>query len=329
MSTRRDFITLLGGAAAAWPLAARAQQQGMPVIGMLNSSTPAPFVERMAAFHRGLKEGGYVEGGNLVIEYRWAEGHEERLAALAADLVRHQVKVIAGLNSTSAALAAMAATTTIPIVFTIGGDPIKNHLVSSFNHPGGNATGVSFMTNELGPKRLGILHELLPNASTVAALVNPENPNAQFDVADLEAAARSMELALNASPVRNARDIDAFFATLIRQRTSAFITAPDPLFTTRHEQIVALAAYNRIPGIYEQRIYTDAGGLISYAPDITEAYHQTGIYVSRILKGEKPAELPVIQPTKFELVINLKTAKELGLSVPPTLLALADEVIEQ
>jgi putative ABC transport system substrate-binding protein len=323
---RRDFIILVGGAAAAWPFAARGQQP--PVIGILNSQTLGPYAERLAAFHRGLKEGGFVEGASLAVEYRFAEGQEERLPALAADLVRHRVQVIAGLDSTAAVLAAKAATTTIPIIFSIGGDPVRTRLVDSLNHPGGNVTGVSGMSNELGPKRLGLLHDLVPNASTIAALVNPANPNARADAKILQDAASSVGVTIKALPARNEREIDAFFATLLRDRIPAFLTTPDSLFVARRQQIVALAAFHAIPAIYESRSYVDTGGLISYAAQSLENYRQEGIYVSRILKGEKPGDLPILQPTKFELVINLKTAKALGLTVPPTMLTLADEVIE-
>jgi putative tryptophan/tyrosine transport system substrate-binding protein len=324
---RRDFIAGLG-ASAAWPVTVAAQQPTMPIIGVLNTQTPGPYTVQMAAFHRGLREGGYVEGANLAVEYRWAEGHDERLPALAADLVYRNVKVIAGVNSTAAVLAAMAATTTIPIIFNIGADPVKNRLVASFNRPGANVTGVSTMTNELGPKRLGLLRDLLPNASVVVALINPSNPNAESDAKDLQAAAHSMGLTVNAIPARDEREIDAFFTALVRQRAAAFLTTSDTLFNARHEQIVVLAAYHKIPAVYDVRSYTDAGGLISYAPRIPDMWREAGLYVSRVLMGEKPADLPIIQPTKFQLVINLKAAKALSLDIPPKLLALADEVIE-
>jgi putative tryptophan/tyrosine transport system substrate-binding protein len=324
---RRELITLLGGAACS--LSARAQQPAMPVIGFLNSQTPGAYSERIPAFHRGLSETSFVQGGNLAVEYRWAEGHDDRLPALAADLVRRQVRAIAGLNSTAAVLAAKAATTSIPIVFNIGGDPLKNGLVASFNHPGGNVTGVSSMINELGPKRLGLLRDLLPNASVIAALVNPTNPNAQSDAQGLQDAARSMGLSVKVLLASNEREIDAAFAALVQQRPAAFLTTADPLFNAaRLQQIVVLAAYHRIPAIYDVRGYTDAGGLMSYAPNVLDMWRQGGVYVGRILKGEKPADLPVLQPTRFELVINLGTAKALGLAVPTTLLALADEVTE-
>jgi putative ABC transport system substrate-binding protein len=325
---RRDFLTLLAGAASASPLGAWAQQPAVPTIGVLISQTLGPYAERMALFHRGLKEGGFVEGTNLAVEYRWAEGHDDRLPALAADLVRRKVKVITGLDSTAAVLAAKAATTTIPIVFDIGGDPVRNRLVQSLGHPGGNVTGVSSMGNELGPKRAGLLHDLLPNATTFAVLVNPANPNADSDAKGLQDAARSIGLTVKVLATRNERDIDAAFATLVRERIPAFVTTPDPLFIARREQLVVLAAYNAIPGMYHGREWVDAGGLISYGTDVVEGWRQEGIYVSRILKGEKPGDLPVMQPTRFVLVINLKTAKTLGLTIPGDLLSIADEVIE-
>jgi putative ABC transport system substrate-binding protein len=300
----------------------------MPVIGFLNSQAPALFTARLAAFHRGLKETGYVEGVNLAIEYRWAEGHDDRLPALAAELIRRQVRLITGVNSTATALAAQAATGTIPIVFCIGGDPVRNHLVASLNRPGGNLTGVSFMTNELGLKRLGLLHDLIPNASKVAVLVNPTNPNADSDANDLQVAAPSMGLSVDVYPVRDEREIDAFFSTLVQRKVPAFMTTSDPMLNARREQIVALAAYNAIPAFYDGPEFTEVGGLISYAPDIRDMYRQAGVQSGRILKGEKPADLPIIQPTKFELTINLKTSKALRLTVPPSLLAIADEVIE-
>jgi putative tryptophan/tyrosine transport system substrate-binding protein len=325
---RRDFITLLGSAAAAWPLAARAQQRAKPVIGVLLSETLAPYAERVAALHRGLKEGGFVEGTNLVVEYRSAEGHDDRLLALATDLVRREVKLITGLNSTAAVLAAKAATATIPLVFAIGGDPVKNRLVESLSHPGGNVTGVSYMSNEIGPKQLGLLHDLLPNASSVAVLVNPTNPNAESDAQRLKDAARSLSLTVEVFAARNESDINTFFATLVREHIPAFMITADPLFLTRREQLLTLASYHTIPGMYTYRLYAETGGLISYGSVPTDLCREGGLYVSRILRGEKPDDLPVIQPTKFELVINLNTAKALGLTVPPTLLAIADEVIE-
>jgi putative tryptophan/tyrosine transport system substrate-binding protein len=325
---RRELLATLGGAAAAWPLAARAQQPGMPVVGFLDSRSPGMAANNLAAFRQGLAQTGFVEGRNVVIEYRFAELQNDRLPALAADLVRRQVAVIAGVTTTQGALVAKAATTTIPIVFAIGGDPVKNGLVASLNRPGGNVTGVSYLTNELGAKRLGLLRDLLPNVGMIAALVNPTNPNAESDAKDLLAAAQSMGLTLNVLHVSSERDIDGLFATLVQRRASAFLTVSDPLFTSRRQQIAVLAADHKIPAIYHVRDFTAAGGLMSYAPNIYDVFRQAGVYTGRILKGEKPADLPVIQPTKFELVINLKAAKALGLQIPDKLLALVDEVIE-
>ena len=325
---RRDFITLLGGAAAAWPLATRTQQPAMPVIGFLGLGSPRPMGRLVAAFRQGLAKAGYVEGQNVAIEFRWAGSQSARLPALAADLVRRQVAVIAGVTTTQGALVAKAATTTIPIVFAIGGDPVKNGLVASLNRPGGNVTGVSYLTNELGAKRLGLLRDLLPNAGVIAALVNPTNPNAESDAKDLLAAAQSMGLTLDVLHVSSERNIDGLFAILVQRRASAFLTASDPLFTSRRQQIAVLAADHKIPAIYHVRDFTAAGGLMSYAPNIYDVFRQAGVYTGRILKGEKPADLPVVQPTKFEFVINLKTARTLGLTVPPGVLAIADEVIE-
>jgi putative ABC transport system substrate-binding protein len=282
----------------------------------------------VASFHRGLKEGGFVEGNNLAVEYRWGESHDDRLPALAADLVRRKVKVIAGLDSTAAALAAKAATTTIPIVFIIGGDPVSNRLVESLGHPGGNVTGVSSMNNALGAKRLGLLHDLLPRASTVAVLINPINPNAERDVKALQSAAASIGMTIKVFSARDEREIDAFFANLVREHVPAFITSPDSLFNARREQIAALATYNAIAGMSVDRNYVDAGWLVSYGSNGLDDWRQAGAYVSRVLKGEKPGDLPILQPTKFLLAINLKTAKAIGLTVPPDVLSIADEVIE-
>jgi putative ABC transport system substrate-binding protein len=325
---RREFFTLLGGAAAAWPLAARAQQSAMPVVGFLSTLTPDATQNRVGAFRQGLSESGFVEGRNVAIELRFAELQNDRLPALVADLVRRQVAVIAGVNSTQGAQVAKAATTTIPIVFAIGGDPVKNGLVTSFNRPGGNLTGVSYLTNELGPKRLTLLRDLLPNARLIAALVNPTNPNAESDIKDLLAAAQSMGLTIDVFQASSEHDIDAFFARLAQRRALAFLTGSDTLFINRRQQLAVLAAFHKIPAIYDSRDFTDAGGLMSYGANVPDAFRQAGIYTGRILKGEKPADLPVVQPTKFEFVINLKTARALGLTVPPTLLAIADDVIE-
>jgi putative ABC transport system substrate-binding protein len=325
---RRQFITLLGGAAVAWPLAARAQQPAMPVVGFLSSASPDAYRDRVRAFHQGLNETGFVEGRNVAIESRFAEYQNERLPALAAELVRRKVAVIAGVNSTEGVQVAKAATTTIPIVFAIGGDPVKNGLVASLNRPGGNVTGVTFLTNETAPKRLGLLRDLLPGAGLIAALVNPTNPNAESDSKDLLATAKSMGMTIDVLHASSERDIDAFFVTLVRRQVSAFLVVSDPLFSGHRQQLAVLAAFHKISAIYDSRDYTDAGGLMSYAPNIPDAFRQSGVYAGRILKGEKPADLPVMEAAKFEFVINLRTAKALGLTVPPSLLAIADEVIE-
>ena len=323
---RRQFITLLGGAAG-WPVVARAQRPAMPMIGYIDNRSSAMAADHLAAFRQGLAQTGFVEDHNVAIEYRFAELQNDRLPALASDLVSRHVAVIAGLNSTQGPLAAKSATTTIPIVFAIGGDPVKNGLVASLNRPGGNVTGVSYLTNELGPKRLGLLRDLLPNAGIIAALVNPTNPNAESDAKGLLVAAQSMDLTLNVLQASSERDIDGFFATLVQRQASAFLTASDPLFTSRRQQIAGLAADHKIPAIYHGRDFAAAGGLMSYAANLHDLFRQAGVYTGRILKGEKPADLPVVQPTRFEFVINLKTAKALELEIPPKLL-LADEVIE-
>jgi putative ABC transport system substrate-binding protein len=323
MMRRREFITLLGGAAAAWPLAARAQQAPMPVIGFLSRGTPDSAVGELAAFHQGLREAGYVEGQNVTIDYRWSGEQHDLLVALAADLVRRRVAVIATPSGTADAQAAKAATTSIPVVFASGGDPIKLGLVTSLSHPGGNVTGVSYFSNVLAAKRL-----TLPNSATIAVLMNPTNANADIDLEELQAAARTLGLQLQLLRATSEREIDAAFAAMAQNPPGALFVAADAYLTSRRDQIVAHVARLRIPAIYPRREYVGAGGLISYAAHALEAIRLAGNYVGRILKGEKPGDLPVQQPTTIELAINLRTARVLGLDMPPALLAIADEVIE-
>jgi putative ABC transport system substrate-binding protein len=324
---RRQFISALGCAAFAWPRAARAQQPALPVIGFLSSSSPADRANLVTAFRQGLSETGHVEGRNVAIEYRWAEGQKDRLPDLAADLVRRQVAVIA-VHDTPSAIAAKAATTTIPIVFVSGGDPVKLGLVASFNRPGGNVTGVSFMGAELGAKQLGLLHELLPGAVRIAVLVEPNFPLTEPFVSDVRAAALVIGKQIEVLDASTGRDIDTVFASLAQKPVDALLVGPTSLFHIRRVQLVTLAAYHRVPAIYLLREFAEAGGLMSYGTSFTDAYRQVGIYAGRILKGEKPGDLPVMQSIKFEFVINLNTAKAFGLTVPPGVLAMADEVIE-
>jgi putative tryptophan/tyrosine transport system substrate-binding protein len=324
---RRELIAALGGAAT-WPLAARAQQAGIAVIGFLNSGSPTGSAHLAAAFRQGLKETGYVEGQNVQIEYRWAEAQFDRLPALATDLVHRRVSVIAG-TTTPAALAAKAATSRIPIVFTTAVDPIAAGLVVSLNQPGGNATGVNNYVSALGAKRLELLHELVPNAAVIGMLVeNPIYPDAQSQWKDVKEAARITGQQVYAVNVSSDGDFNSAFATLVGLNVRALLVAPDILFLIRRDQLVKLAARHGIPAIYSQREFVLAGGLMGYGPNVGDGYRQAGIYTGRILKGANPSDLPVMQPTKFELVINMKAAKELGLEIPPKLLALADEVIE-
>jgi putative tryptophan/tyrosine transport system substrate-binding protein len=324
---RREVITLLGGAAAAWPIAARAQKPTMPIVGYLDGGMASANAFMVTALHRGLGEVGYAEGHNVRIEYRWAEGQQDRLPALAADLVQRRVAVIAA-GPTAAALAAKAATTTIPIVFQTGRDPVADGLVASFNRPGGTITGVSQLAVDLGAKRLDLLHKLVPNAGLIAVFAFPQSLVSREQVADLQQAAHTLGVPLLVLNIGDDRDLEPAFASLIEQRAGALIVSAAAFFFSRRDRLVSLAARHAVPTIYQSREFMSAGGLMSYGGDFSGVYRQIGVYVGRILKGEKPADLPVVQPNKFELVINLKTAKALGLQIPDKLLALADEVIE-
>ena len=324
---RREFVALLGVAAATlWPLTLRAQQ-AMPVVGFFNSASPDGYAPMAAAFGQGLKQTGYVEGQNVVIEFRWADGHYDRLPDLAAELVRRKVAVIAA-GGPPAALAAKAATSTIPIVFTSGTDPVKLGLVSSFNRPGGNITGVHLFLSELNTKKLGLLRDLLPQARAIGVLLNPTAENAELQSRDLQTAGQALGFQIQRVNASSDREFDSVFATLVELRVAGLVVSADPLFVNRREQLIALAAHHAIPAVYEVREFADAAGLMTYGTSIKVAYRQAGIYVGRILRGGTPADLPVLRSTKFELVINLKTARTLGLAVPPGILAIADEVIE-
>jgi putative ABC transport system substrate-binding protein len=325
---RRQFIALLGGAAAAWPFAARAQQPAVTIIGFLSSRSSGDSEHLVTAFRSGLKETGYVEGDNAVIAFRWAEGRYDRLPAQAAELARQRVPVIVAAGGNVAAFAAKAATSTIPIVFVVGSDPVRDGLVASLARPGANITGVTLFTSELGAKRLGLLRELVPTAAVIAVLRNPSSPAAQPQARDVEAAARAIGqriILLNAS---NERELESVFATLAQAKAGGIVVMPDPFFTTQRERVIALASRHAVPAVYESREYALAGGLMSYGTRYADTYRQAGVYTGRILKGAKPTDLPVLQPTSFELVINLKAAKALSLDIPATVLARADEVIE-
>ena len=324
---RRELLAALGGAAVAWPLAARAQQSALPVVGLITTGSPPSTASRdLLAFAAGLKENGYVDGQNVTIDYRWAEGQFDHLPALAAELVAHRPAVLVAGGGDVSAVAAKAATTTVPIVFTIGADPVGSGLVSNLSRPSGNLTGVTFFTIALGPKRLEMLRELQPKAGKIAVLVNPKSLNP--DAKEVQEAARALGQSVHVLDAASEEEVDTAFRSLAQERDDALIVISNPLFTSRREQIVTLANYQRIPAIYPLREYVASGGLASYGASIKDAYRQSGVYAGRLLKGAKPADLPVMQPTKFDLVINLKTAKELGLTVPDSLLARANEVIE-
>jgi len=325
---RRDFTTLLAGAAASWPLTARAQRQSIPIIGFLSTRSPDEAANLTSAFRQGLKEIGIVEGKNVTIDFRWANLQYDRLPALAADLVRNRVTIIAAVGGIHSGLAAKAATSTIPVVFVSAGDPVGFGLVSSLGRPGGNMTGISMVTVELAPKRLELLHESVPRSGAIAMLVNPTSPYLGPETKDVQAAARVLGREVRVVSARAERDIDAAFATLVQQRAAAVLVSGDPFFDSQRDHLVALAAQHAVPAIYQWREFATIGGLMSYGSSITDAYRQAGAYIGRILKGAKPADLPVIQPTKYELVINLKTSKVLGLTIPPSVMGRADEIIQ-
>ncbi len=325
---RRAFIAGLVGGAVAWPLATRAQQTAMPVVGFMSGRSPDDSAHLVTAFREGLADKGFVEGQSVAIEFRWALGDYGRLPALAADLVNRRVNVLVGVGGDVSAAVAAKATKTIPVVFGMGGDPVKGGLVASFNRPGGNVTGYTLWTSEMESKRLGLLRELVPGVRLIGVLVNPQFPPTEQELEDLEPAAKAVNQQLFVARANNDAELDAALASFQQERVGAFLVTAAPFFDTRHDRIVGFAAQNRLPAIYQFREYAVAGGLISYGPNIVESYRNAGGYVGRILKAEKPADLPILQPTKFDFVINLKTAKALGLTVPPTLLAEAGEVIE-
>ena len=325
---RREFITLLGGAAAAWPLAAHAQQPAMPVVGFMAGSSPSALSQQVAAFREGLKEAGFIEGLNVAVEYRYGEGQLDRFPALASDLVRRQVAVLVASGGPTGVLAAKQASTTIPIVFSIGSDPVEIGLVASLNRPGGNITGVYQFTAGLEAKRLGLLQEMVPKARTIAVLLNPNYAPAENQLRDVQEAATRLGVQLVVVRANTEEEFNAAFSTIVQQKAGALLVCASPFFNSRRQQLVLLATRHALPAMYEWRDFAAAGGLMSYGTSLADAYRQTGVYAGRILKGEKPADLPVVQVTKFEFVINLNATKVLGLDVPPTLLARADEVIE-
>jgi putative ABC transport system substrate-binding protein len=325
---RRKFLATVGGAAAAWPLAARAQQSAMPVIGYLHVRGPDDAVHLAAAFRRGLRDGGFVDGKDVRVEYRWASGQYDRLAGLAKELVGMPVSVLAAGGGESTVLAARAATSTIPIVFSMSSDPVKLGLAASYNRPGGNVTGINILSTSLEPKRVDLLHHLVPNAAKMGFLVDNSFPPAADQISEVDEAARAIGVPIHVLRAKSKQEIDAAFETIAQEHIRALAVGSSPFFDTRRDQLVALAARAAVPTMYHFREYTLAGGLVSYGIDIQDVHRQVGLYTAQILKGAKPAELPILQPTKFALVINVKTAKELGLSIPPQVLAIADEVIE-
>jgi putative tryptophan/tyrosine transport system substrate-binding protein len=328
MMSRRDFIALLSGAAVAWPLAPRAQQAQMPVIGLLHSGSAEPYAGRLAAFRHGLGEMGFVEGKNFAIEFRWAEGNYQRLRQMADDLVARNVSVIVAAGGVASAPVAKAATATIPIVFISGDDPIATGLVASLARPEANVTGVSFLSQALGGKRLGFLNMLAPDATAVAVLVNPMNPGRNIADKEIQGAGRASKRSIHVFEARTGPEIDSAFEAIIREKFGAILVQTDPFFTSRHAQIAALGTKAAVPAIYPSREYAEAGGLASYGADVRDEYRKAGVYAGRLLQGAKPADLPILQPTKFELVINLKTARSIGLNISDSFQLLADEVIE-